>query len=78
MVDARDLSVCMRFFKNADPRVYERFIRTLDAYVQEVTVAVTEAPVTEIMNAQGRAQQARKFFQLFTELPANTDPRPSA
>ena len=78
MADARDLSICMRFFKNADPRVYERFIRTLDAYVAEVTVAVTEAPVDKIMNAQGRAQMARKFFQLFTELPENTDTRPSA
>ena len=78
MVNSGDLSLCMRFFKNADPRVYERFIRTLDAYVQEVTVAVTEAPVTEIMNAQGRAQMARKFLQLFTELPVSTDPKPSA
>jgi hypothetical protein len=72
-VDPRQLSECMRFFKNADPRVYERFIRVLDAYVQEVTVAVTEADTADILVAKGRAQSARKFFQLFTELP--NDPK---
>jgi hypothetical protein len=68
----------MRFFKNADPRVYDKFIRALDQYVTAAVIATTEAPVTEIMNAQGRAQMARKFFQLFTELPVSTDPKPSA
>jgi len=30
-------------------------------------LAVTEAASTEILQAQGRAQQARKFLLLFTE-----------
>lgn len=63
------LSECMRKFKNQDPKVYEQFLRVLDQYVTELTVAVTEAPTSDILVAQGRAQQARKFFQLFTEIP---------
>lgn len=54
-------------FRNHDPELYERFLRHLDAYVFEVTVAVTEALPADILNYQGRAQQARKFFQLFSE-----------
>lgn len=73
-VDLIQLSECMRLFSNADPRLYEKFIRILDAYVQEVTVAVTETDTSDILVAKGRAQQARKFFRLFTELPK---PQPS-
>jgi hypothetical protein len=54
-------------FKNADPHVYEQFLRLLDQYVYEVTVAVTQATSAEILVAQGRAQQAQKFFQLLSE-----------
>lgn len=54
-------------FKNHDPHVYEQFLRLLDAYVTEVTVAVTQASPAEILCAQGRAQQAIKFFQLLSE-----------
>ena len=71
-VDPKQLSDCMRFMKNMDPRLYEKFIRIFDAYVTEVTVAVTEADTSDILVAKGRAQQARKLFQLFTELPPTT------
>lgn len=64
------LSQCMRFFKNADPHVYETFMRAMDDYVYELTVAVTETDTAEILVAKGRAQTARKFQQLFSELPA--------
>lgn len=66
-IDTRVISEIAGLFKNADPRLYEKFIRILDQYTTEVTVAVTEAPASEILQAQGRAQQARKFFQLFAE-----------
>jgi hypothetical protein len=56
------------WMKNVDPRKYEEFVRLLDAYVFEVTVAVTEVSSGDILQAQGRAQQARKFFQLLTEI----------
>ncbi len=71
---AKLLSECMRFFKNADPRVYEKFMRALDSYVTAVVTAVTESPTDDILVAKGRAQQARKFFQLFTELPTTPSP----
>jgi hypothetical protein len=54
-------------FKNADPHVYEQFLRLLNDYTTEVTVAVTQASTAEILVAQGRAQQALKFFQLLSE-----------
>jgi hypothetical protein len=72
--DPHVISDCMRMLKNADPRAYEKFLRVLDAYVSELTVAVTVAPVADILIAQGRAQQGIKFFQLFTELREPTKP----
>lgn len=54
-------------WRNYDPRLYEKFLRTLDKCVFDVTVAVTEAPNDQILQAQGRAQQARKFMQVFVE-----------
>jgi hypothetical protein len=68
-LDPHKISDFAKRFSNADPRVYEQFIRVLNQYVTEITVAVTEASPGDILNAQGRAQQARKFLQLFTELP---------
>lgn len=68
-IDTRQISQCILYFKNADPRVYEALIRLMDAYTTELTVAVTEAAPADILVAQGRAQQARKYLQLFTELP---------
>lgn len=67
--DLKLLSQCAKRFCNNDPKVYEQFIRLLDQYVTELTVAVTEAHSAEILQLQGRAQQGRKFLQLMTELP---------
>lgn len=61
--------------KRAEPQTYEQFIRALDAYTTELTVAVTDAPSESILVTQGRAQQARKFFKLMTELPASVQPQ---
>lgn len=72
-VDTKRISVIAGRWKNFDPQLYEQFMRVLDAYVFEVTVAVTEAASTEILQAQGRAQQARKFMQLFTETKETND-----
>lgn len=65
--DPRRISLIANRWKNYDPRLYELFLREMDAYVFDVTVAVTEAPSDQILQAQGRAQQARKFMQLFAE-----------
>ncbi len=67
--DPKKLSIYAKRFRDQDPAVYEQFIRLLDQYVSELTVAVTEAPSSDVLVAQGRAQQARKFFQILTELP---------
>lgn len=77
MVNPTELSRYMRLFKNHDPKAYDQFISQLGQYVTELTVAVTEAPPSDILVSQGRAQQARKFFNLFSELPADTSqPKP--
>lgn len=52
---------------HADPQEYERFARALDAYVFQVTVAVSECGNEDILRYQGRSQQARKLLNLFTE-----------
>lgn len=75
-VNTNLLGECMMFFKNADPRVYETFIRVLDQYTTELTVAVTEAPPAEVFNLQGRAQMARKFLKMFTEIREPNRPSP--
>jgi len=62
-------------WKNTDPQLYEQFLHIMEAYVFDVTLAVTEANSTEILQAQGRAQQARKFLLLFTE---HLEPRATA
>lgn len=67
-VDLRQISDIAGLWKNMDPRLYEKFLRLLDAWTTQVTVAVTEAPSSEILQAQGRAQQARKMLQLFVEI----------
>lgn len=63
----KDLQQVAGMWKNIDPDLYAKFLRLLDQMTFEVTVAVTEAPSGEILQAQGRAQQARKFMQIFTE-----------
>lgn len=78
IINLTEISRRFRLFKNQDPKAYEQTIRLLDQYVTELTVAVTEAPSDQILVAQGRAQQARKFFQLFTELPPDTSAPQSA
>ena len=54
-------------FKNNDPHVYEQFLKLLGDYTTDVTVAVTQASPSEILVAQGRAQQMMKVLQLFVE-----------
>jgi hypothetical protein len=71
-VDTRKFSEIAGRWKSADPHLYQQFMVLLDQYTFDVTVAVTEAPSTEILQAQGRAQQARKFLLMFSE---NLEPR---
>jgi hypothetical protein len=73
----QELTEYFNKFHAADPRLYENFMRTLDAYVFGVTAAVTAAPNDEILRAAGRAQQAQKFLQLVSEIPG-LQPVPSS
>jgi hypothetical protein len=75
-VSLHQISECCHLLKNANPRVYERLLRLLDAWTDEVTVAVTEAPSTDILQLQGRAQQARKTLQVFVETREPKEPLP--
>lgn len=49
----------------AAPREWEAFVACFDAYVQEVTVAVTFAEQNEVLAAQGRAQAFRHLADVF-------------
>lgn len=64
-------------FKNHDPVTYEQFLRLLDAYTHEITVAVTQAASHEILVLQGRAQQAIKFMQLMSEFKESKPTKPT-
>lgn len=68
-VDLNEISKRFKLFRNADPRVYEQILRLMDQWVDELTVAVTEAPPDQVLVAQGRAQIGRKFFKTLAELP---------
>lgn len=57
-------------WRNQNPQLYDEFLKRLDRCVFDVTVAVTEAPSDQILQAQGRAQMARKFMQVFAETMA--------
>lgn len=73
-VDTKQISELAGKLKNANPQVYEQFLVLLDLYVLDQFLLLSSAPSAEVLQAQGRAQQARKFVQIFTE---NLDP-PSA
>jgi hypothetical protein len=60
-------------FRNHDPHVYEQFLRLLDAYTYEITVAVTQATPADILVKQGQAQQAIMFMRLLSEF---REPKP--
>jgi hypothetical protein len=68
-MDPTRLGECLRVFKNNDPQVYDKFMLLLDAYATDIVLAVTEAPQTDILVAQGRAQMALKFLRIAKELP---------
>lgn len=75
-VDPGHISEIMGRFKNQDPRLFDQYLRVLDAYVQDVTAAVTEAAPGEILQYQGRAQQAIKFYRLCAETKDPKEPTP--
>lgn len=67
--NASKISQCLSRFRSHDPALYQELIRNVSDYSTELTVAVTEVPPELVMEARGRAQAARKFLQLFTQLP---------
>lgn len=73
-VDTKEISRRFRMLKNHDPQCYEQLIRLVDQRVTEITVAVTEAAPDQILVCQGMAKEARKMFQILTELPVDTSP----
>lgn len=71
MVDTAQARIaqCLARFRRHDPALYEELIQNVSSYATELTVAVTEVPPELVMEARGRAQAARKFLQLFSQLP---------
>ncbi len=53
--------------RNANPAAWDKFLAAFDAYVTEITVAVTQAPPAEILVMQGRAQQGLALLRVFKE-----------
>jgi len=61
----------------AAPKEYDEFCQVFDAYATEVTVAVTSADQSEILNAQGRAQAFLHLLKLLRH-PAGHSAPPTA
>jgi predicted Zn-dependent protease with MMP-like domain len=53
--------------RNNGGGAYDQFVKSFATYVDEVTVAVTDAPSDQILRVQGHAQMARKMLILFKE-----------
>lgn len=53
--------------RNNAGEAFDRFINSFEAYVDQVTVTVTEAPPDQILRAQGHAQMARKLLGKFKD-----------
>lgn len=66
-VDPQVFGIFAQKFRNHDPKTYDRFLEILAAWTHEVTVAVTQADPSNILNAQGRAQQQLKVLQVLSE-----------
>lgn len=65
-----DLAQFSHYLHNAAPEEFNRMVNTLEQYAYEFTVAVTNAPSTDILTAQGRAQMALGLLRIFKEAPA--------
>jgi predicted Zn-dependent protease with MMP-like domain len=61
------LAVAAAKLKRMAQPEFEDFLKQFDALVQEITVAVTDAPPTEIMGKQGAAKQMRSLQRMFHE-----------
>lgn len=51
----------------AAPKEWEEFVQLFDAFATEVTVAVTRADQSEILNKQGQAQAFLHLLKLMRE-----------
>ncbi len=63
----RSIEASIKRLSNNAGEAYDLFLNDLDSYVNEITVAVTDAPADQVLGMQGRAQQARKFQRMFHE-----------
>lgn len=59
----------------AAPREWEAFVEVFDAYSTDVTVAVTVADQSAILNAQGRAQAFLHLLKTFRECHLLSQPK---
>lgn len=70
------LKQSMLFLRNAAPEEFVNFLKELESYVMEITVAVTDAPASDVLLLQGRAQQARALLRSLAECHLQPKPRP--
>lgn len=63
--------------KNSSPEMYGEFLKALSVYMENVTVAVTNARSDEILVAQGNAQMIRKIVQILNECDKTQQQRPT-
>lgn len=67
--------------RSADPKAFEAFVEAFDAYATQVTVAVTDADQSSVLNCQGRAQAFLSILKMLREChipPAQHQQPPSS
>lgn len=63
-------AVIFKLFKSLPAPLYWDFVRDFDAYVDDVTAAVTDAPPDQVLVAQGQARMCRALLRAFLDAPS--------
>lgn len=78
MTSTANLAAAALRMRSEAPRTWDDFLLALDAYVLDVTVAVTDAPQDQVLLRQGYARNARELLRIFQtchQQPAAQRPR---
>lgn len=65
-----------KFLHNAAPVEFEEFAKEFASYSETLTVAVTTAPVGEVLVAQGRAQAAMAVLRCLRDCTLRKEIKP--
>lgn len=74
----RSLDEYALLLKNAAPEPYDEFVDAVERYVGELYAGIVRCPVEELVNYQGRIQQAQGFLHLIRNCHVRQPSEPAA